>query len=498
MALNPKKIYEDLKRKDINSLAAVDSLIFLIGNNENVEIRQESIKILRRIGIKNDKVFSVLEDLLVSDPNQEIRELAADSLKVLFQEKAFSPLKWTLDHESSWQFLLLIVSIIQEINNQKAKSIFIDKIKKFDNYKFIKSLSPLFKTEEILSFKTNELAEIINNYIVIKYFEDLLKEVKYQIEKGVIVELDLSFTCNNNFGWKILKHLSKFIRVMTKLKKLELRGNKLGKLPDSIFSLPFLKFLDISHNNLIKLSDGFHTLKSLEYLNLRYNNLTEIPNSIGSLANLKTLDLKHNRLTTLPLSFGKLTSLESLNLHGNQLSTLPSIIESLISLKKLKLGLNNLKSIPEWIKNLGSLKKLSLGGNKDLSKVEEWICFLPLVMELNLYDNNIKVLPESIGLLESLEVLILHNNHLTTLPESFGKLSSLKKLDLSWNNITNLPEWISSLSSLEELNLRGNKLSNLPESITSLHSLKILNITLNKNIIQLPKDLENKALKIIK
>ncbi|MFX1571576.1 MAG: leucine-rich repeat domain-containing protein [Promethearchaeota archaeon] len=498
MALNPKKIYEDLKRKDINKLAAVDSLIFLIGNNDNIEIRRASIKILQKIGIKNEKIFSLLEDLLVSDPNQEIKEQAADCLKVLFQERALSPLKWTLDHESSWQFLLLIVSIIKEINNRKAKSIFIEKIKKFDNYKFIKSLSPLFKTEEIQSFKTSELVEIINNHIVIKFFEDILEKVKFKIEKGVLIELDLSFISNNNFGWKILKTLSESIRVINKLTKLELRGNRLGNLPNSIFSLPFLKFLDMSHNNLEKLSDRFDALKSLEYLNLRYNNLTEIPNSVGSLENLKTLDLKHNRLTTLPISFGDLISLESLNLHGNQFTTIPSIIEKLTSLKKLKVGLNHLKNVPEWIKNLRSLKKLGLGGNKDLSKAEEWICFLPSILELNLYNNNIKALPESIGSLESLEVLILHNNHLTTLPESFGKLISLKKLDLSWNNITNLPEWISSLSSLEELNLRGNKLSNLPESITSLHSLKVLNITLNKNIIQLPKELENKALHIMK
>ena len=130
MSSNPKKIYEDLEREKIDKLTAVDLLIYLIGNNDNIEIREESLKILQKVGIKNDKVFSVFEDVLVSDPNLEIRELGAQCLKELYQEKALLPLKWALDHEKSWQLLLYIVSSIHELNNHKAKSIFIDRIKR--------------------------------------------------------------------------------------------------------------------------------------------------------------------------------------------------------------------------------------------------------------------------------------------------------------------------------------------------------------------------------
>ena len=496
MTLDPKKIYEDLEREEIDKLTAADLLIYLIGNNDIVELRQECIEILLRIGVKNEKVFSVLEDILISDPNLEIRELAAQSLKILFQEKALTPLIWALDHEKSWQILLTIVSIIQELNNLKAKSVLFDKIKKIDDYKFIKSFRTLLKTKETQSLKSQSLAEIINNYVVINHLKDTLKEFNYQIDDGLVVELDLSFTSNDTFGWKILKYLSEFIDVMDNLKRLELKSNKLGKFPDSIFSLNSITYLDLSHNNINQLPDQFKALKSLEYLNLRYNDLTEIPPSIGTLKNLKILDLKHNNLTNLPISLGNLPSLEVLNLHGNQINTLPPSLKELSSLENLKLGLNNLKNVPKWIKNLRSLRKLSLGGNKSLSKIDEWFDFLPSIIELNLYDNNIKILPESIGSIDALEVLIMPNNHLTTLPESFKKLTFLKKLDLSWNDITELPEWIGSLSSLEELILRGNKLSKLPESMSLLHSLKILNVTLNKDVIKPPKDLENKGLQI--
>jgi Leucine-rich repeat (LRR) protein len=498
MTLNPKKIYEDLESGEIDKLTAADLLIYLIGNNDLIELRQECIETLLRIGVKNDKVFSVFEGLLVSDPNLEIRELSAQCLKILFQEKALPPLKWALDHEKSWQLLLIIVSIIQELNNLKAKSVLFDKLKKIDDYKFIKSLRTLLNTEEIQNLRSKTLAEIINNYIVINHSKETLKEVNYQIEDGLVIELDLSFASNETYGWKVLKYLSEFIGVMDHLRKLELKSNNLGKFPDSIFSLNALAYLDLSHNNIDKLPDRLKAIHSLEYLNLRYNQLIKIPPSIGALKNLKTLDLKHNKLTDLPPSMENLSSLEILNLHGNQLNTIPSSLKDLSSLKKLKLGLNNLKSVPKWISNLSSLKKLSLGGNKSLSQIEDWIDFLPPISELNLYDNDIKALPESIGSLDSLEILILPNNHLSNLPESFKKLASLKKLDLSWNNITDLPEWIESLSSLEELNLRGNKLSKLPESISSLRSLKILNITLNKDSLQLPENLNRKDIQIIK
>ena len=494
----PIKIYEALNKGEINRDSAADLLIYLIENADMVGTRIESIKTLQKIEHKSDKVYSILENLMISDSYEEIRTLAAITLKWLFQEKALSPLKWALDHEKSWQFQLDIISYISEINTDRAKSILIEKIKKFENYQFTKSLSPYINTKEIHNFDIKELEYIVINYIVIQYFREALKEFNYRVENGFVTELNLSFASEKYFGWKVLKYLSSFLGYFKKIRKLELRSNQIGRFPNSIFSLDTLAYLDLSHNNINNLPEGIRTLKSLEWLNLRYNNLREIPNSIGTLPNLKTLDLKHNKLSMLPTTIGDVLSLEVLNLHGNQFRMLPSALENLSSLKTLKFGLNNLEFIPEWIKNLQSLKKLGLGGNKLLSNFQEWIDFLPPLKELNLYDNDITDLPDSIGILDSLESLKLPNNCLTELPGSFKNLSNLRKLDLSWNDIRFLPEWINSLSSLEELNLRGNRLKALPESIASLTSLKMLNVTLNKNLIDIPKDLQNKGIHIFK
>ena len=502
MALNPKKIYNEFRKNVIDEESAIDSLIYLIENADSVGTRLECIQTLQKIGIKNDKTFSILENLLISDSNEEIRILAANIINVLFQEKALVPLQWALEHEKamSWQFILDIISIISKFNNQKAKSIFVKKIKKFDNDNFSKSLSFLFESGEIHNTNIDDLANTIANYTIIKFFEEILKVVNYEVVDGLISEIDLSFTSNNNSGWKVLKDLSTFISIFKSLRKLELRGNRIGKFPNAVMSLSSLNYLDLSHNVLKILPDKINSLISIEYLDLSYNLLTELPLSVGELTNLKCLDLELNRLSLLPDSIGKLRSLEVLNLHGNQFNKFPGSIESLISLQTLKLGLNNFESVPDWIYKLKSLKKLGLGGNKFISSLE-WFDSLPAIAELNLYDNNIKELPDSIGLLKSLEVLELPNNQILKLPESFKNLTSLKKLDISWNSLTSLPDWIGSLSSLEELNFRGNKIKILPESMGNLMSLKFLNVTLNDDYIQIPNsitELQTRGLQIDK
>ncbi len=487
MALNPKKIYSDFRKSVIDKESAVDSLIYLIENADSIETRLGSIKTLLKIDSKNDKSFSILENLLISDSNEEMRILAANNLDVLFQEKALAPLQWALEHEKSmsWQFILDIISIVSKFNNQKAKSIFVEKIKKFDNDNFSESLSFLFESGEIYNSGIDDLANIIANYAIINFFEEILKVVNYEVVDGLISEIDLSFTSNNNSGWKVLKDLSTFISILKSLRKLELRGNRIGKFPNAIMSLSSLNYLDLSHNVLKILPDKINTLKSIEYLDLGYNLLTELPLSLGELTNLKCLDLEHNRLSLLPDSIGNLKSLEVLNLHGNQFNKFPASIESLSSLQTLNLGLNIFNSVPDWIYKLKSLKILGLGGNKSISSLK-WFESLPAIEELNLYDNNIKELPDSIGLLKSLEVLELPNNQILKLPDSFKNLSSLRKLDISWNSLTSLPDWIGSLSSLEELNFRGNKIKTLPESMGNLKSLKLLNVSLNDDYIQVP------------
>jgi len=101
------------------------------------------------------------------------------------------------------------------------------------------------------------------------------------------------------------------------LEKLNLKENRLTKLPNSIGNLTNLTKLYVSGNILTELPDSIGNLTNLEKLRLRYNQLTELPDSIGNLTNLKELNLRYNDLTELPQSLGNLTNLERLWLDHN-------------------------------------------------------------------------------------------------------------------------------------------------------------------------------------
>ncbi len=76
---------------------------------------------------------------------------------------------------------------------------------------------------------------------------------------------------------------------------------------------------------------------------------------------------------------------------------------------------------------------------------------------LNLYSNNLKLLPSSIGSLFELKYLYLQENKLNTLPKSTGDLSKLKELDLSYNCIEKLPDSLFKLQNLGKIRLNGGK-----------------------------------------
>ena len=96
------------------------------------------------------------------------------------------------------------------------------------------------------------------------------------------------------------------------------------------------------------------------------------------------------------------------------------------------------------------------------------------VIELGLYSQGLKILPDSIGDLLSLQKLILDKNQLQTLPDSICKLHSLKELYLKDNQLHLLPIAFGKLKSLEILDLEDNHLKNLPVSIGTLKNLKVL------------------------
>jgi Leucine-rich repeat (LRR) protein len=80
-------------------------------------------------------------------------------------------------------------------------------------------------------------------------------------------------------------------------KTVDLSGQQLTTLPDSVLSQTDITVLNISNNQLTSL-DGIGKLTKLEKLNVENNRLETVPADIEQLKNLKEADFSNNRLTS--------------------------------------------------------------------------------------------------------------------------------------------------------------------------------------------------------
>ena len=106
-------------------------------------------------------------------------------------------------------------------------------------------------------------------------------------------------------------------------------------------------------------------LTQLQTLNLSGNQLTALPESLGQLTQLQTLNLSGNQLTALPESLGQLTQLQethALEVQTDLLGIGPSrsLFDYPFAISTFRLGHgestvdSELKRLPEW---LGELSK---------------------------------------------------------------------------------------------------------------------------------------------
>lgn len=102
---------------------------------------------------------------------------------------------------------------------------------------------------------------------------------------------------------------------------LDLSGQGLSKVEQSVFKQTNLRQLDVSDNNLTgALPAEIRQLSKLQVLRAANNQMTGVPAEVGQLSNLVELDLSNNQLTGLPYELGNLKNLKILNLSGNNVS----------------------------------------------------------------------------------------------------------------------------------------------------------------------------------
>ncbi len=142
----------------------------------------------------------------------------------------------------------------------------------------------------------------------------------------------------------------------------------------------------------------------------------------------------------------------------------------------LDLSLLSLESIPRKIRKLRFLNSLNLSNNK-IKRVNNSIIKSHSIEILDLSNNRISKFPYNLSKLHSLQSLDLSNNSIDTIKPLTG-FDYLVHLDLSNNNIYNLPKRLK-LKHLQYLYLNYNHLNKLPISIERLRELKELSLSGN-------------------
>jgi hypothetical protein len=295
MDLTPQNIQKDFEDKKINKITASNLLISIIENIESKRIRIEAIKTLDNLDLKNNAIFNLLENLVISDSDKEIRLFAAKYLKTKFIDKAIKPFKWVIENESDYECIITVIQSLIEMDLPESKAVLINEIKKISNNKYLnresrirnqfkKILKKEIRQKKIIYYTKQELGLILINYLTILNLTMQYPNIFYELnpQTGLIETLDLSDYMEYEvkgapFGWK----------------------NNIRSLREivGLFSLNTLKEIDLS-NNLITDVKEIPQLKELTHLKLRNNKINEIENLsyIKRLPKLKYLDLRGNKI----------------------------------------------------------------------------------------------------------------------------------------------------------------------------------------------------------
>lgn len=131
---------------------------------------------------------------------------------------------------------------------------------------------------------------------------------------------------------------------------LELRKDKLTKVPESIKQFKNLEILDLGKNKLDSIPSFILELKNLKELNISKNNFSRIPRILGQMDSLKILKMANNPVLQIPFYISEFPTLQILDLWSTQLEMIhPSILKNK-SIIKLDIRVTFLRTKDvEWL-----------------------------------------------------------------------------------------------------------------------------------------------------
>ncbi|MFX1321770.1 MAG: leucine-rich repeat domain-containing protein [Promethearchaeota archaeon] len=396
-------ILDQYKNGKIDRKSLIDILISIIENSDNTDSRIKSLEILNEVGFEDQKIFSILKELLISDEIELIRSTAAKSITNNFPNKCGSLIEWAIKYEISPQIISIFIESFKKDNEKSLGTSLIEYLRyildniadeKLENY--IEWLKYLNDKEPFEQLDLEKLLEIYINFKIINYIDKQHKLMHYLLKEGYVIELALN-----------TKKLSD-LKGLEKLKKLEFLGLSGITEIDSPVNFPNLKYLVLDNSEITEIK-GLDFLKNLELLVLEGNQIGEIK-GLENLKELKHLNLSSNRISEIK-GLENLTNLIKLYLNNNQIREIKGL-ETLTNLEVLYLDHNQISEIKS-LENLKKVEILSFFQNKitemkGLENLEE-------LLILDLSNNKISESKELEKLvnLPRLEFIELHNNKIS-------------------------------------------------------------------------------------
>lgn len=199
----------------------------------------------------------------------------------------------------------------------------------------------------------------------------------------------------------------------------------------------------------------------------------QLDSSITNLTHLEELDLRQNSISRLPEGLSELIRLRILNVTENEFTSLPFESLSQLPLTQLLAAKNKLTGtlVPEGVDELLRLQILDVTSNALTSLHGSMNLKLPSLHQLSCSANRLASLP-NMTTWQSLHTVSAEDNSIAAIPEGFVELPKVKNVDLSGNDIKVLDDRIGGMESLDIFRISGNPLRDRKLAGMSTEDLK--------------------------
>ena len=257
------------------------------------------------------------------------------------------------------------------------------------------------------------------------------------------------------------------------LKTLNIRSYKLTQLPDTLADLTRLEELRIHQTNLKIIPDELSTrLKKLQILELSDNALATLP-TVWGCRRLTDLNVSQISLDKWCPALCQFPNITKLAISQCNIFTFPVVVLQLNKLQELNISNNHIADLPtEW--HSTCLKVLNMADNSlGRGSTLKVLSNLPSLQTLDLSGNNLGAFPTLFQGLKYLRNLNLSNNTLEEIPESMQMIQTLETFTASACGIRNFPSFLLKLRKMKTIKLDGNKIKDIPNDWESVSSSNV-------------------------